>query len=803
MKTLLSLFCFVLLGSMAFSQKDLKGITVSGRVVNERQQLLADVSVTWKRISGKSQAVLAFSTDSAGQYTLDNIGEGYYQLQASFTGYETFILDSVHMLPSSQTLVLPDIQLQLSVSNTLEDAVVIHRKAPIESRDGTITLNVDALPSGASSTGAELLRNLPMVGTDPEGKVLVKGKPPVILIDEKPVEMNGQQLSDLLESLPGSAIEKIELMQNPPPEYAGSEGGVINIVTKKGSLGWMGRFTVTAGTIGQKSLSLNLNYRDKKKTFSVVLGTNQQQLQGYNQSRRENLFADSSNLFLSDGGFENKYLRPNFRIQGSYDITSKKQLSFSLQGNASLYNQDGLTGYTNINAQDEVWRLSYRNNTTEGANFSIQPQISFTRFGKTKAEKLQLIAAFTPGQSENDRLFFQEFLNPDTQIAFADSTQLQSNRNESGNGSFRLNYQKPLGSDKLTFTTGAIYALSMQQNMLQTMSLNKTTGEQEINDRLSTDNRFRQQVLSLRAGINYKFAESWRLALNLQWEGTHFDFKFKTALPNAANDYMNWLPSFNLRKTINKKANASLVYRKTIRRPGAGELNPAIDYSDPYNLRSGNPALEPATAHQFDLNMSWNTNKRFINGSVGFNRVSNIINRIRTLQPDGGTYALYQNVANRNEYEVGVWSGYSFNDAWRLNTSAVFSYNQYGEREKKLYRYRDGSTINLNLNTHYTATPLMGFDGSVRYNAFADPQGRSRSNWSLQVGGQYKFFERRLIVGMTAIDPINRQEIQTITTANNFRLENYRASFTRNYRLSVGWAIQPSKKAKTGSSKRG
>jgi len=204
----------------------------------------------------------------------------------------------------------------------------------------------------------------------------------------------------------------------------------------------------------------------------------------------------------------------------------------------------------------------------------------------------------------------------------------------------------------------------------------------------------------------------------------------------------------------------------------------------------------PSNAYQFHLNVSWNSTKRFIKGSVGFNRVSNIINRIRTLQPDGGTFTLYKNVAKRNEYEMGIRSGYSFNDRWRMNTSAEISYDQYGEREKKLYKYRDGSSTNLNFTTHCSATFLMAFDGSARYNAFADPQGRFRSNRSQQMDGKYKFFHGKLIGGITAFDPINRQEIQTITTANNFRLDNYRTSFTRNYRLSLGRAIKPHNKIK-------
>jgi outer membrane receptor for ferrienterochelin and colicin len=74
------------------------------------------------------------------------------------------------------------------------------------------------------------------------------------------VELNLQQLQDLLESLPGSSIEKIEVMTNPPPQYANEQGGVINIVTKKGKVGKSGRINISAGTRGEGSINWNFNY---------------------------------------------------------------------------------------------------------------------------------------------------------------------------------------------------------------------------------------------------------------------------------------------------------------------------------------------------------------------------------------------------------------------------------------------------------------------------------------------------------------------------------------------------------------
>ena len=56
------------------------------------------------------------------------------------------------------------------------------------------------------------------------------------------------QLQDFLDALPGNLIEKIEVMTNPPPEYADQDGGVINIVTRKGKIGIGGRLSTYGGT---------------------------------------------------------------------------------------------------------------------------------------------------------------------------------------------------------------------------------------------------------------------------------------------------------------------------------------------------------------------------------------------------------------------------------------------------------------------------------------------------------------------------------------------------------------------------
>lgn len=787
-----------MLAAMAvFAQKRPEApFVVEGRVLGEDNRGREGATVTVYKGTGRGQTAAGLvSSDSTGRFQVKLFQAGLYRVAVSFMGYTTLNRDSLLLNTTHVRADLGDLVMVPSEASTLEGAEVVHPKPMFEQKDGTITLNVESTPMSASSSGAELIKNMPMVATDPEGRIVVKGKQPIILIDEKPVEMNGQQLADLLESLPGSAIEKIELMQNPPPQYAGNEGGVINIVTKKGALGWTGKATVMAGTIGQTNANINLNYRSRKITFSGVAAAGMAQISGNSYSLRQNRYADSSNQFETLSGYTNRNARPNFRAQLGYEVNPRNLWSLTLQGNANWYNNRSLTTFKNINRFDEVWKMSNRSNNSEGHNVSLQMQLGYTWLGKkNKAEKLQVVAAYTPAIAAADRLFFQEFLTPDAEKTGVDSTQGQTIRNPGGNGSLRIDYNKPLKNKAFTLTSGGSVSIIHQENVLQTLYWDDQTGEALVSPFLSTDNRFRQQVWGLRAGMNVRMGKNWSANGNLVLEETHFDFRFNNNMPPTDGEYLRLLPSVTLRRDISKLLKASLVYRKSIRRPGMEELNPAVDYSDPYNLRFGNPYLQPSMAHNFDFNLNWNNGKSYINTSLGYNQVEDIINRIRTLMEDGKTYATFRNIATRKEYEAGIWSGYSFSRKWRVNFSGSYVYNAYGEKEKELLKYRNGSSVTINLNGNFTASPLLAFDAAIRYNAYADPQGRSRSNISTQMGAQFKLMERRLILAAAAIDPFTRQEITSLSEGPNFTINGFRTAITRNFRLSASWVIQQKKK---------
>jgi len=328
---------------------------------------LAFASIQLKDLSDTSRR-LSTVADKNGAFEFNRLSLGYYRLTVNMVGFAQMNIDSIYLRPERYDFNLGDIKLN-DAASTLNEVIVYAEKPLIENKDDKITYNVgeSALSGGAST--AELLKNMPLVNNDPNGKILLKGKEPRILIDDKPTELNAQQLQDLLESLPGSSIEKIEIMTNPPPQYATETGGVINIVTKKGKIGWVGRTTLSMGTRGEGNLAANASYRTQPFSINITAGLGGSILTGNSYSKRENIYRDSTNYFNTTGSFENKNLRPNLRVQTDFEMNKRNQLNFTYQGNLNYFDNESVNTFVNINRNKEVYRNRTRTNGSEGEGY--------------------------------------------------------------------------------------------------------------------------------------------------------------------------------------------------------------------------------------------------------------------------------------------------------------------------------------------------------------------------------------------------------------------------------------------------
>jgi Outer membrane protein beta-barrel family len=507
---------------------------------------------------------------------------------------------------------------------------------------------------------------------------------------------------------------------------------------------------------------------------------------GEGHSTRNNIYTDSSNYFNSTNNYLNKNLRPNFRMNMDYDINKSNSINLVLQYNQNSYDNLGMTEYTNINRFGDIYRLSDRTIVSNGDSYSPNATFSYTKKGKVPGETLKIISGVNLSLNNADRDFYQQFFNPDHTANGIDSTQQQLTDNKTNGYNLRVDYNRPLNNKKTFLSFGTYYTRTNSHITVDASYLKKPDGVMVKSDLLSNDFRFHQSITNLRGSVRQVLKENFSLTVGVSAEQTAVHFELYRDGRDAKNDYWTFLPFANLNRNWKDKLNLTIAYRRSIRRPGINELNPAIDFGDPYNVRFGNENLVASTAHNFDFVLGRTKTLYYANLGLGYNIVQDIFSQVRTLLPDGRTQITWENISGRKEYELSTWGGVTINKKLKANLSASYTYNEYSAFDKSVNRYRNGGSFTSNVNSTYSPKDIMNYTGSFTFNRFANPQGFARWSWSMNVGVQRKFFSKKLTITVNIIDPFV-QENRNYTYGTNFFLRSYSTAQTRNFRLSVGY----------------
>lgn len=780
-------------GGWAAAQKLQKGNgEIIGNVLEQTNgRAIPEASVSLICLTDRSRGQNT-TTNASGNFTFSNVIYGMYRLDVSAVGFNTLRIDSIRVRQDRSDFSLNDLHMSPKTTE-IQDLVIYAEKPLIQSKSGNITFNAAESPLSEGSSANELLRNVPLVTTDGNGNVLVRGKTPQVLIDDKPVNLNAQQLQDFLDALPGNMIEKIEVMTNPPPEYADQDGGVINIITRKGRVGLGGRLNVYAGTRGEAGANTNLSYRSGKLAMSFNAGEGYNRFTGNGYTNRENEYPDSSDYLDQTNRYTNKNTRPNARFNVDYDLDKHNSLNATVQYNQNNINNNAVSQYTNIDQQGAVYALSDRTTGTGGYDLNPNGDFTFRHSGHLPGEELQVIGSWGYTHNENTLHFFQDYLNPDGTPTGEDSTQVQANDSKIRSYDLRVNYDHPLTAAQQTILSlGYSYDNSNNRVDVVTSDLQSSDDQFVVNDGLSSYLNFLQTKTSYRVSVKQNLGHKIDFTAGTSLSRTLVKFDLYYLEKNTGNTYWNWLPFANLNKTWENQWSATLIYRRTISRPGLDQMNPAINYTDPYNIQFGNPQLSPSLANKFELDVGKNTNRYYWNYTVGLNKVQDVFNQITTLETDGITQTTYENISNRTEYLMSTWAGYTFAQNLRGNLGASYTYSQYGLYDRTVNNYQDNGSFYGNCNISYTPARVWNFSLSCLYNRAGNPQGVSSSTVSMNLGLQRKFFNKKFIVTVSITDPFIEQSTTTHTNGTDFVLDSYNTVQTRNYRLTLSYNINKS-----------
>lgn len=252
---LLRLLVALMLPAMAAQAADIKGL-----VVDDTGEPLP--AATIRLLAARdSSYVRGAKTNSSGRYTFSGVRSGKYIVEAAYVGLARSFVD---VKVADQNVTAPKIAMS-QTSIMLKEVSVTGVKTQIKVKEDTVEFNADSYKTQPNAVVEDLLKRLPGVEVDADGKITANGKEVAkILIDGKEFFSDDPKVAS--KNLPVNMIDKLQVVDRKSDlaRLTGVDDGedetVINLTVKKGMKnGYFGTAEAGYGTSGRYKGSFNVN----------------------------------------------------------------------------------------------------------------------------------------------------------------------------------------------------------------------------------------------------------------------------------------------------------------------------------------------------------------------------------------------------------------------------------------------------------------------------------------------------------------------------------------------------------------
>lgn len=777
------LFLFCLLFSILQAKSATK-LSIKGKVLDaENNQAVISAKVSLLN-SIDSNLITGTLSKSDGSFEFDELENANYFIKINALGYKEYISDNI-ILITNNVIDLGRIGLQ-SGSIMTSEAIVTAEKQLIEITSEGKLINVEnnAMVSGGSLL--DVLQITPSVTVDFDGNVTMRGSNSInILIDGQTIPSSSDLRISLLESIPASSVESIELINNPNAKYnPKGVGGVINIkLKKKRQNGLNGIISSNIGTKDKYNLSGNFNWGFKDFNLFISNDTRIDTRQKNGTLDIENNYSNFTvNSSQNNTGFR-RLLNNNTRF--GFDLYLSDNTNFNFYTN---YSTRTTNSPENIN-NEEVWFFNNNYDTTSAQFTNIKANsvdqnllvsMSFSHKFKDR-EKLKIDFNFTNKNSD-------DFLNRNSIELLRDSPfNFNSNINDLlHNFNFEGIYTKPLKfqSDiqNLLLDSNLIKNSETKEvKILDKLLKNKVVSKLEmgwfanvrdansiyqpeifdfenniwtIDNDLNNNYVLDRQIYSIFANYDNKIND-WLFEIGLRAETANIKLtQFQNNQTNVIK-YNSLFPNLGLKYSISETDIINFNYSRRIDRPSVNNLNPFIEIDNPLLIKYGNPNVKPEYINSFELGYSILANKRTIFASLFYRNIENAIRKYNFVDSNGITNSTYDNFDGSefigleliNDEEITKW--------WKLNSTISIYYNKIGGKSDLGIIGNDNVVWNAKINS--TMKLFWGIDmqSFVYYESpLATPQGQIQSFFNIDFALKKEIIDN-LTVSLRFTDILN------------------------------------------------
>jgi ferric enterobactin receptor len=749
---------------------------IVGKVIDSASALPLDYATISLFINRGKKPVNGTTSDSSGRFKIKNVRNGVYKIVIEYIGYKSYAINNI--IIDQQNLSVDLKAISLAKKAGLLQAVTLARNGKIiENKIDKIVFNAENDITSQGGVATDILKKVPQVSVDANGNVELAGSSSIrFLIDGKPSSAFGNNITEVLESIPASQIKSIEVVTNPGAKYdAQGLGGIINIILKKNTAGGInGNLSLTIST-RQENGSFNFNTR--KNNFGInafVSGgvrLNANSPRNYSRVSKDTL-SNTTDHLLQDGssGFNRHGIETGIGFDWTYK--QKNNFSGSVNYNSLGHTGDGLINQSQVTTDNTTGNLITAieaiNNTGSSFSFhNVDANFDFKRtFDKDDRElEVSLNSSFgnNYAKANND-----QYSLPGDSLVYGTNSNNPGTENET---EMKLDYTEPFSKNVILGTGGKISFEDISSTS-GVLTFEPNRKMYFFDSSLSNNLRYHQRVYALYAELSFPIADLFDAKIGSRYELTEISSFYSDARQtlgplrsNSNSGYHTFVPSVFIIKKLNDNETIKFSYSRRIERPDYRDLNPFINTSDPKNITSGNPQLIPETGNRYEVSYGKDLESKGSFAITAFYRVNN--NDIQNyiiyypfIMVGDSTYtnvavSTRENIGFEKNVGLALFADVNFTSKLNVRTN-VFSF--YRHTVNTIDAGYNSNSVNYRLNVNVSYHFAQSFAGEFFGNfssARHEAQGKYPSFITYSIALRRQLWKKKGSIAITTVNPFN------------------------------------------------
>lgn len=759
--------------------------SITGSIRSKEGQPLEAATVLLHR--QKDSAVIRSAlSDKSGKFTLGRIAAGSWFLTVSSIGYAAYTSETISLdsggSKSANVVMTP-------AASNLQAVSVVTKKPFVEWKLDKMVVNVESSPFFTPGMSAlEILERSPGIEVDYIHNTigLITRPGTTIYLNGRRSYLSGVDLLNYLRGLPAGSIGEIEIISQPSARYdAATGGGVINILLKKNQAdGIIGSITASTvfGYYFKTRDNLMLNWREDKLNVNFTMG--------YSDNKTYN---DQHTLSSFRTGYGSPYSQyqdyrtstltdsRSYSYQLAIDYQLSKNSSLGIQGQGLFSTNNSSTG--GLVSLLDSGKRSVLQQSVPGLNRNTVSNPGFN---------FNWLQKFSGGRELSADADYLHYHSPAIQNSYGLNGVLPSDIDIYA---FKADYDGPLGPQGKGHDTKL--EAGIKTSYVRTDNNSLYTQYDSIQKQWNPDGTLSNHFIyseNINAGylnLTRQLNRKWSVELGVRAEQTIAEGRELVQGGNFRHNYINAFPTGYLGFIPNEKHSFNLSYGRRIGRPGYLDLNPFRYVIDQYNVRQGNPQLQPDFSNVIQFEYHYRS-EFFVN--LVWYRGDNLQARVYQTTGQGDslvTILTRENIAFRRNIFLILGYNKAITKWWNASWTVVFINAKLDDPANTGYPVDRLTGAKIVLNNQF---PLgKGWSMDLRANYFTRWMEGIRIYqlpvWNNSVAVNKKLWNDKATLTLSVNDPfyVYRPGLTTDATAFNIRTdmrpENRFLTLTANYRF--------------------